>query len=216
VKDRAINKDAVACAIAQMFGFDKKNLKNIPLLEKFSIQPQTITLKADGSKTEDMKLGCVIDFDEMGDYSIPYEDTSFYAFFHESHFFFPVFQEPYDGCPLSENFFRGFKRVELPEEIVDKEAKRVFQRIRDLVVTNTLAIRPVISKKTGKPIINPIGTIKEETNLPKAKDGMLFLKGTGGDSTKKTEKVNGLSLYRQNVWFRGNDIINILNQNAYL
>ena len=47
------------------------------------------------------------------------------------------------------------------------------------MLTNALTIRPMLSKKTGKPIINPIGTVEEKTNLPKTKDGMLFLKGTG-------------------------------------
>ena len=37
----------------------------------------------------------------------------------------------------------------------------------------------------GRPIVNRTGVTRSAPNLPKAKDGLVFVRGTSADSTKK-------------------------------
>ena len=53
--------------------------------------------------------------------------------------------------------------------------------------------------------MNRNGQPREAPNWPKAKDGVVFLRGTGMNSAPehKSLVVNGLYMYPQNLWIRG-------------
>lgn len=40
-------------------------------------------------------------------------------------------------------------------------------------------------------------------NWPKSRDGALFVRGSGSDATDKPVVVNGVRMYRQNLWAKG-------------
>ena len=58
-------------------------------------------------------------------------------------------------------------------------------------------------KRTGQPIVNRTGVVKSAPNFPKSREGLVFVRGTSGDSTHKPECVNGVRMYKQQVWVKG-------------
>ena len=48
-------------------------------------------------------------------------------------------------------------------------------------------------------------------NLPKSKNHMVFLRGTGANSDDKPVEINGVRMYRQYVWLKGSAIVDFLN-----
>lgn len=54
-------------------------------------------------------------------------------------------------------------------------------------------------------------------NLPlKSRDGVLFVRGTGTDASDKPVTVNGIHMYRQNVWIKGRELVERLSATQYL
>lgn len=203
--------------VVRMMGGNVKKLNSIDLFRKASIYAKSVTLNRSGGRTEDMKLFS-IDFEEIEDTSISFEDSSFYDYFYSRHFLFPIFKEPYDDCKLSENVFQGFKRLMLPEDFIHTQAKLLFDEIRHLVMDNELRDVPVFNKE-GNQIINKNGVPRSAPNFPKSADenGLsLFVRGSGEDSSKKPLCVNGVDMYEQWVWIRGDEIIKELEKHPYI
>ncbi|MDW4300224.1 hypothetical protein QI054_10720 [Staphylococcus saprophyticus] len=71
-------------------------------------------------------------------------------------------------------------------------------------------------KKNGELIINKNGTVSTWINFPKSKTHNVFLRGSGNDSRDKKLILNGISMYRQNVWIKGSSIISMLNSVDYI
>ena len=65
-------------------------------------------------------------------------------------------------------------------------------------------------------VINKNGTVSTTINLPKSRDHPVFIRGTGQDSSRKTEEVNGIRMYRQNIWIKGKTIVEFLDSIEYL
>lgn len=211
------SKSASEYLVVRMMGGDVKKLNSIELFKKASIFAKSVTLNRSGGRTEDMKLFS-IDFDEIVDTSISFEDSSFYDYFYSRHFLFPIFKEPYDNCRLPENIFQGFKRFMFPEDFIHKQAKPLFDEIRRLIIDNELRDVPVCNKK-GIQIINKTGVPRSAPNFPKSGDqnGLnLFVRGSGCDSSKKPLCVNGVAMYDQWVWIKGVEIVKELEKNPYL
>ena len=55
----------------------------------------------------------------------------------------------------------------------------------------------------GTPKRNKNGEISSAPNLPKSSEGIVFVRGTGVDSSDKRECVNGIKMYCQQVWLKG-------------
>ena len=67
--------------------------------------------------------------------------------------------------------------------------------------------------KDGKPQINKkTKTIKTSINFPKSKNNIIFLRGSGNDSRDKATEINGIRMYRHNVWIKGSYIVEELNK----
>lgn len=74
-----------------------------------------------------------------------------------------------------------------------------------------------ILKKDGTPRLAPkTGILMTAPNWPKSRDGILFVRGTGTDANDKPVTVNGIHMYRQNVWIKGTELANRLEGLAYL
>lgn len=214
-EDAGTAKQAAEQAIVRMFGGKSKKLSQIELFQRFSIEPKSITLTKKGHKTEDMKLG-VIDFDEVRDTNASFEESAFRAGFADPQLLAIVFVEPSPDAPLSENKFLGFKRYVFSDDFIECDVRQVWDEMRRLIFSGELRSVPEF-KANGEPIINKkSGTVRETVNWPKSKDNPVFLRGSGRDAKDKTLVINGVRMYRQNVWVHGNYIAQKIKDLPYL
>lgn len=201
-----------------MFGQEGGHISQIADFAKIGLTAKTITLKADGRKKEDMKLRH-IDFAEWTDPSIPFEDSEVYSFFNEHSFVFVIFQKSisHPDDP-GKDIFLGFKRYTFSDDFIFGEVKATWDRVRYLVRNHKFHVTPC-RDKNGQLIINPSGTIREETNFPKKSDNYrLFLRGGAAtsDDKYKTESVNGFKIYPQFYWLDGQFLNEELSNIDYL
>ena len=213
-KKGVVNKSITERMLTAAFGATSGKLRKIEIFSKIGIIPKTIAISPKGARTEDTKLDAV-DFSEWTDTSISFEDSSVYSYFANHVLLFTIFQEPHTDAALEENVFLGFKRISFNDEFIYEHVKPTWDRVRELVNNNELMVSETKSKY-GSPIINKSGTKKEATNLPKSKDYVVFLRGTGQDSTNKTYSVNGLNMYPQHFWIRGKFLVKMLSEIDYL
>ena len=75
-------------------------------------------------------------------------------------------------------------------------------RVRDLIVKGEL-VDVVRRDKEGKPALNKTGTVISAPNFPKSSQNPVFMRGTGKDSTDKPLCINGVRMYRQQLWVKG-------------
>ncbi len=197
-----INKDISEKIVVKMFGGEAKKISKIELFSKFGLVAKTITLTKTGCRTEDMKL-FTIDFDEWLDKDTKFEDSKIYDYFANKQLLCIIFKEPSMKAPLKENVFIGFKRLSFSDRFIQNDVKKVWEDIRDLVCNDKLR-ETTIYDKHNKPRVNKKnGTIQTYINFPKSKDSLVFVRGTGQDSSDKPVVLNDIKMYRQNIWLKG-------------
>lgn len=175
---------------------------------------KTMTLTPTGGRTEDMKLNPSIDFDELCDPSVEFEDSAFAAPFIDSTMVVAVLEERYRDCPLCQCIFMGFKTLWLGTYL--DAARALWDGMRDLIFSDGLVDAPVL-KKDGTPRVTPkTGIPMTAPNWPKSRDGVLFVRGTGTDANDKPVTVNGVRMYRQNVWIKGKELVGQLDAVRFL
>lgn len=195
--------------VVKMFGGTAKKLSKIDIFSKVGLVPKTIVQTKAGKRTEDTKL-FRIDFAEWTDLDIPFEESFAYNYFIGQQILGIIFEEPSTTAPLLDNKFLGFKRLVFSEEIIENEVKPVWQRIRDLVNNNEL-VESVEVDKCNEPRMNKrTNTVRTSLNFPKSRNHTFFVRGSGADSTKKTLELNGLNMYPQYFWMRGDIITKML------
>jgi len=198
--------------IIRMFGGKASSMRKVEFFNKVGVWGKSFTITKSGGRTEDAKF-FTIDFDEFFDDSIEFEDSQFYDFFSSNRILIAVFEEPSPQAPLVANKFMGFQTIVFSEEFIESEVKNLWLRIRDLVLNKKLKDVPVLDSR-GNQIINKNGLPRSAPNFPKSREGNLFVRGTGQNSSDKRECVNGISMYYQQVWIRGDYIAKLL-ENAY-
>lgn len=163
-----------------------------------------MTLTPTGGRTEDMKLNPSIDFDELCDPSVEFEDSSFAVPFIDSTMVVAVLEERYRNCPLHQCRFIGFNTLWLGTYL--DAARALWDGMRGLIFRDGLVDAPVL-KKDGTPRVTPkTGIPMTAPNWPKSRDGVLFVRGTGTDANDKPLTVNRVHMYRQNVWIKGKEL----------
>jgi len=218
IKQRA-TKGLMECVVVRMFGGQSKRLNKVGLFRKAGLIARTDVLAFDGGKTEDMKL-FMIGFDEIrdvsGDEEEDFRNSSFYEWFQKEMLCI-MFHEPRTGkhVPLREAVFDGFKRLEYSEEFIEKEVRGLWNELRQLVNGGQLQ-ETFRRKKDGSIRCNKTGLPQQMVNFPKASQRILFVRGSGTDSGKKPEVVNGICMYRQYVWIRGQDVAELLKDVPYI
>ena len=216
--------------VISMFGGTSKKLNQIELFEKFGLIAKTIVVTSSGKRTEDMKLFHV-DFDEIirndiededGNLRpIEFEDSDLYSYFADHEFLCVMFQEPsnpYEEAlsgminSLAGNTFLGFKRLVFSDEFIDGPVKKLWLDLRDKVINNKL-VDVIERDKNGNAKINKSGDISSAPNFMKSKENVVFLRGSGIDSSliHKTETVNGIKMLPQYVWIKGTAVVEELN-----
>lgn len=211
VKDiRQVSKSINETVIVKMFGGKSKKLNQIEMFRKFGIAAKSITVTTEGNRTEDTKL-FAIDFEEWADEDIPFEESSMYDYFANHQLLCIMFEEPSINAPLCDNKFLGFKRLSFSEEFIQNEVRKIWEKVRCLVLEKRL-VETVSVDQDGHPKINKkTGIVRTSINFPKSKENVVFIRGGGADSSKKTEEVNGIKMYKQYVWMKGSYIVNLLN-----
>ena len=211
VVDKKINEQILTSA----FGVKSGKLRSIDTFAKIGTIPKTLTLTKDGGRTEDTKFD-TIDFTEWSNPDVTFEESSIYDFFANQTLLFSIFEEVGQNSDLELNLFKGFKRLSFDEDFINAHVKKVWDDVRNLIFTNTFKVTQVLDKN-GVLITNKkTRTIREETNFPKAKDNVIFLRGTGKDSTAKTLNLMGYRLYQQQYWIKGSVLVDMLSKLNYI
>ncbi len=205
-----ISKSISEQIIVRMFGGKSKKISKVELFNKMGVIGKSITLSATGARTEDMKL-FTIDFEEWTDRETTFEESMIYDYFANHQFICIIFEESSKHSLLSENRFIGFKRLTFSDEMIQNVVKKVWKEIRWLINENKLKEEIDYNKK-NQPIINKNGTIRTKVNFPKSKDNVVFVRGTGQDSHDKVVQLNGINMYRQNIWLKGSYVVELLEK----
>lgn len=208
---KTISKSMTEKIIIHMFEADSSRLNDIDLFSKLNITAKSVTLTDSGLNTEDTKL-FPVDLQNLA-YEERFEESDFFSQLNEIHFLFAIFKIPERGSNRSDSTFVGFRLQSLSSELFDRELKRTWTDVRTLMIEDKLEVRKMY-KKNGQLKLSPKTNVPQtETNLPKSKDYLFFMRGSGSDATKKTLTINGLELYRQDIWIRGRELSKLLIDN---
>ena len=211
---KRVNKAIGETIIVKMFGGNSKKMQSIELFRKAGIIGKTITLTERGLRKEDMKF-FTIDFNEFENENIEFEDSQIYDYFTNNKILCILFQKPYSDAKMIENKFLGFKMIEFSQEFVENDVRETWERIKDLIVNDKL--EDVISlDKFGNPRINSSGNVMSAPNFPKSSEGNVFVRGTSSTSDVKPLNINGVRMYRQQMWVKGMYIVEKLNNEPYI
>ena len=160
-----------------------------------------------------MKL-FTIDFSEF-DEDINFEDSQTYDYFANNRFLCIIFQRPHADAKLNENIFLGFKMITFDEEFIENDVRKTWERIKDLVVNDKLE-DVIVLDKNGQPRKNRSGNIMSAPNFPKSSEGNVFVRGTSSTSDVKPLTLNGIKMYRQQMWVKGLYIVEKLDSEDYI
>lgn len=209
------DKSIVEKLVVRMFGGKASKMQQIELFSKIGMLGKSVVLSPTDRPTEDMKL-FTIDFDEVQDTSISFEESSFYDYFANHQFLYIVFKEDTANAPLGEARFQGFKRYTFSEDFIERNVKPVWKRIRALIINKEL--KDVVElDKHGNPIINKkSGVVRSAPNFPKSSEGLVFVRGTGVDATKKPLEINGVRMLLQNLWLARAVTVDALKSRNYV
>lgn len=215
VSQEKYNKSIVEQLVVRMFGGKASKMKQIELFSKIGLLGKSVVLSPTGRPTEAMKL-FTIDFEEIQNKDLAFEDSSFYEFFANRQFLYIVFTEDSNNAPLGEVRFQGFKRFTFDEVFINHEVRPVWEKIRSLIFNNTLQDVVELDKQ-GNPIINKkSGVIRSAPNFPKSSEGLVFVRGSGTDATNKPFEINGVRMLSQNLWLAKAVTINALLSGNYI
>jgi len=185
--------------IIKMFGGESAKLNNVELFKKTGIIAKTIVVSSKNSRTEDTKLFS-IDFDEILDSNMIFENSMFYDYFANHQFLCIMFEEKDEKQRFKENKFIGFKRLSFSDNFIESEVKRTWLDIRSIILNGKLKEYEIYDKK-GNKRINKTGVAAKGINFPKAKDYEVFVRGSGEDSNNKPFNLCGIDMYFMYVLF---------------
>lgn len=214
-KTNDVSKSVTEQIVIKMFGANAKKLNKIEDFNKLGLIAKTVTQTIEGKRTEDIKF-LPIDFNEFTNQNVSFETSSINNYFSERQFLCILFEEPNMEAKLLENKFLGFKRIIFSNQFIDTTVRNTWNKIRTLITSNLLV--DIISyDKNGNPIVNKgTGMVKSAPNFPKSKDGEIFVRGSGVDSSKKTLTINGIRMYQQYLWIKGSAFLSLLNETDFI
>ena len=190
--------------LVRMFGGKSKKLMKIEQFAECGVFCKSVVLTCAGKRTEDCKF-YTVDFEEMLNPDIAdFTDSVIYDFFANHQFLIALFREPYNKCSFSENIFLGFRRITMPEKVID-EAYRCWSDLRETYFSGNL--KETVIMKDGKPVINKCGTVRTSVNFPKSRNYLIFLRGTAQNSKGKTVSVGDIKVYPTQIWIKGSYLV---------
>jgi len=209
-----VAKSVTEQIVVRMFGASSNKMKKIELFSEIGLRAKTITQTSRGNRTEDTKM-FPIDFDEWMQKDILFEESTVYAEFNEQQFLFIIFEESSSKDKLLEKRFKGFKRLSFDEQFIETEVRPIWESVRYLIFENKL-VETVKKKKDGQVRVNKNGTVMTSINFPKSATNTVFFRGSGADSSDKPVEINGISMYRQDLWIKGKILVDMLNKMPFL
>lgn len=210
-----VTKGTAERVAVAMFGGKSGRMADIELFAKVGLKAKSVVLTRDGKRTEDMKL-MPLDFDELSDPEASFDESAMRAYFAEGSILCIVLEEPCGAAPLSENRLLGFKRISFDDGFIEQEVAGTFRELVALVAGGGLRLVPQIDRRTGLPKVNATGEPVAAPNLPKSRDHTVFVRGTGRDSRDKPVEVNGIRMYRQQLWIKGSYIAERLREEDWI
>lgn len=215
VPQKKYNKSIVEQLVVRMFGGKAFKMQQIELFRKIGLLGKSVILSHTGRPREDMKL-FGIDFDEIQDASISFEDSSFYDFFSNHQFLYIVFSSSETDKSINEATFLGFKRYSFTDDFIEQEVKPVWEKLRRLILQHELT-NVICRDKHGNPIINKkSGVVRSAPNFPKSSEGLVFVRGTGTNAADKPLNINGIEMLSQNLWLSKAVTIHVLKSEKYI
>ena len=202
---KKLNKAIAEKIIVNMFGGSTSKLNKIALFSNAGINAKTISLTSKGQRTEDTKL-FPIDFSELEDQDINFEDSFVYDYFMNHQTLFIIFEEKDEKQEFIDNIFIGFKRFIYDIDFINSEVKKTWEDLRKLVIEKKINENRIIMKN-GKYKVNTKGTYATEINFPKSKNHIVFVRGGGKDSNTKSFYYQGIWMYRQYMWIKGKYLV---------
>ena len=204
-----INKSLAERIVLKMFDSDARHIGDIDIFRKLGLIGKTMIQNPKGGRTEDMKL-FRIDFDEIRDRRLGFEDSEFHSYFNDHQVLTILFKEQAKDRPFGENVFVGFRRISFSDGFIERNIKPVWTEIRRLVNEDRLELVYEYDEKGNKKK-NPTGEYVSAPNFPKSKENVVFVRGSGKDSRDKPLELNGHRMYIQYIWIRGEDMIRAVN-----
>lgn len=212
--------------VIRMFGGEASKISKIDLFVRFGLIGKTVAITSSEGRTEDMKLAPA-NLDEIQEnpfFEVAKNDdeendeSEFYSYLHDHKLLCIIFQEQLhtskEKADLKKNVFQGFKVLDLDCPDIFNSAEKTWNSVQKLLKTKSLQSNPVYTKK-GVKRINKNGLPMEATNLPKSNEALIFLRGTGNDSSDKYP-VQGVMIYKQDFWIKGTYIAEQLKSIDYL
>ncbi|MFC0265170.1 MutH/Sau3AI family endonuclease [Alloscardovia macacae] len=207
-----------------MLGSPKSKLNSLELFARTGLIAKTIPLLANGLPKEDTKF-YHIDFSDFTQESIDdtdtdetiisraytFSDSELYAYLHEQSFFFTLFQftDPKQRKEDGTSVFRGFRRITIPDEDIEKYGEKLWNHTRTLIMTDSLEDVPTgTRKKTSGDSTAP--------NFMKSSQNPLFIRGSAAnsDDSAKTEEVNGIRMIPQYFWMKKQYIQQLISSSS--
>lgn len=191
-------KSTAEQVFTRLFGPGGK-IGDIEVFAKTGVEVKTAKVLPSGRLDQDVKFKPV----DLGFYTDPdarFEESELCTYFSEAQLVFMLFSIPRTQAPIDEQVFMGFKRLSVPEEVIDGEVRRCFESTLDLVAGGKLRFVPELDRQ-GRPIINRSGTVKGAPNFPKSTDCQVFLKGSGADARARRELLPGVPMLKQYAWW---------------
>ncbi|WP_410503317.1 MutH/Sau3AI family endonuclease (plasmid) [Exiguobacterium acetylicum] len=205
-------KSMAELIIVRMLGA-KGKANNIDFLSKLNLLMKSIRLTEKGAHVEDTKL-FPLDLTETLD-EAEYEKSLIYYELRDSQLLFMMFKTV-KGQNRLDDVFQGFKHFVMPEELIEEDAQNTWTEIRSIMSENRLASVPVLNKDGTQRLSPKTRVPMEATNLPKSEEYTFFLKGTSSDALNKNVQINGVRIYRQNIWMKGKVVASLLNEIPFI
>lgn len=205
-----LNKAISEQIVVRMFDGKSSKINKIDLFAKVGIIAKTICLSSKGGRTEDTKL-FPIDFSELENTDIEFEDSSIYDYFMNHQVLCIIFEEKNKEQNFKENKFKGFKRISYDYDFINTEVRHTWEDLRNLILKKGLRETPEL-KKDGTKKINPNGLEATSINFPKSCDHVVFVRGGGIDSSVKPCCIQGIHMYRQYIWIKGKYMVDRLKK----
>ncbi|WP_393964389.1 MutH/Sau3AI family endonuclease [Exiguobacterium sp. S22-S28] len=198
--------------VVRMFGARSTRVGNVDLFSKLNLVVKSTRLTAKGANVEDTKL-FPVDLVSIG-METSFEESAIYSEMSEINYLFAIF-ETQKGTDRLDDVFVGFKHLILSDDMFEVELRRTWQEVHDIISERRLR-ETIKLNKDGTVTYTPRTKVPTtQVNLPKSEDFTFFLRGSGRDASNKPVKINGLSLYRQDLWIRGRTLSQSLNDQPY-
>ncbi len=146
IETKTIHKAISERIILAMFDSEAQKINDIDVFNKLGLIGKSLVQSLSNGRTEDMKL-FKINFDEIRDKSLKFEDSEFYSYFRDYQILTILFQEQTKkDVRFEDNRFLGFKRVSFSDDFIEYNVKPVWLEIRKLV--NEGELREVCERKS--------------------------------------------------------------------